>query len=457
VTGAEQVDVVVVGAGIGGLVVARAAAQAGRSVLVLEGRDAPGGSVRAHTVASVTLDAGAESFATRDGIVAELLADLGMADQICLPSDRGAWVELATGPRPMPRNGVLGLPAHLLAADVRHALGPVGTVRAGLDLVAPASLGAGADTLGGLVRARLGDRVLERLVRPLVAGIHSADPDTVPLGTLAPHLAAALPGSRGSLTRAVRAVQAATPSGSAVQGLTGGMHRLTAALVDELVAAGGRVSLRAPVSGYGPEPGGWRVEAADGPVHTRQLVLAAAAPDGRPGLGAAGMDPGAPAVLVTLVLDDARLDAAPRGTGVLVAPGAGGVRAKALTHATAKWAWLAEAAGPGRHVLRLSYGPAGPGVGELPADRAALVELALADAGALLGLALSAGSLVDHDVVRWTQALPRPSAAHRAAVAEVRTIVGQTDGLEVAGGWVAGSGLAAVVADARAAADRILG
>ena len=63
-------------------------------------------------------------------------------------------------------------------------------------------------------------------------------------------------------------------------------------------------------------------------------------------------------VLATLVVDSAELDAAPRGTGLLVAPGASGIRAKALTHATAKWAWLAEAAGPHRHVLRLSYNDA---------------------------------------------------------------------------------------------------
>ena len=50
--------------------------------------------------------------------------------------------------------------------------------------------------------------------------------------------------------------------------------------------------------------------------------------------------------LVTLVIDDLRLDAYPRGTGMLVAPGAG-LTAKAMTHATAKWSWLADEAGGG--------------------------------------------------------------------------------------------------------------
>lgn len=443
-------DVVVVGAGIGGLVVGRELAAAGRSVLVLDGRDAPGGSVRAHTVAGLRLDAGAESFATRGSIVAKLVGDLGLADDICLPAGVGAWVELPGGPRPMPTGGVLGLPAHPFAPQVRRTLGPLGSVRAALDLVAPARLGAGSGTLGALVRARMGDRVVDRMVRPVVGGIHGADPDQVTLAALAPHLTSALgaDGVRGSLTRAVRAVQAVAPSGSAVQGIAGGMHRLTDALTDGLRASGGELRVRTPATDIGAEPGGWFVASPDATWHTRTLVLAAPPPGALPGLGAVEADPGAPVVLVTLVLDDRRLDEAPRGTGVLVAPGVNGVRATALTHATAKWAWLAQAAGPGRHVLRLSY----KGLDDLPTDREALVALALADASRLLGVALDAADIVGHDVVRWTRALPRPSAAHLAAVTAVREAVAASPGLFVTGGWVAGSGLAAVVADARAAA-----
>ena len=102
------------------------------------------------------------------------------------------------------------------------------------------------------------------------------------------------------------------------------------------------------------------------------------------------------AVLIcTLVVDDHRLDAAPRGTGVLVSAHATGVRAKALTHATAKWPWLAELAGPGRHVLRLSYGR-GDGT-DLPAE-SELAAVALADAAELLGVALRPADVVDR---RW--------------------------------------------------------
>ena len=58
--------------------------------------------------------------------------------------------------------------------------------------------------------------------------------------------------------------------------------------------------------------------------------------------------------------------------------------------------------------------------------------------------------------MRWSQALPRPSAAHQAVVARSATAVTEHEGLAVCGAWVAGNGLASVVPDAAAAARSLL-
>src|SRR6478736_3301648 len=410
-------DAVVVGGGVAGLVAARELALAGLRPLVLEAWRSPGGVVGRHEVDGLALDAGAESFATRGGVVAALAEELGLADRVVTPEKHGAWVRLPGGAGPLPRTGLLGIPADPWAPDVRRTIGLAGSLRAALDRLLPARVGtADGTTLGALVRARAGRRVLDRLVRPVVAGVHAAEPDDVAADAVAPGLVAAVR-REGSLARGVTAQRALAPAGSAVAGFRGGLHVLVDALVADVLARGGSVRSGASVRAVARAAGGFDVT-VDGPDGSATLT--------------------APRLVV----------ATPRAVDLLVARGVAGVRAKALTHATAKWAWLAEAAGPGRHVVRLSYGRAGDDAGAgdgVPRDLDALTDLAVRDAAAVLGVPLRREQVRASARVRWRQGLPVPSAAHRETVRRVRDAVAAVPGLAVVGAWVSGNGLASVV------------
>lgn len=468
---------VVVGGGISGLLAARELARAGVRTTVLEASGDWGGCVGSHVVAGLTLDSGAESFATRSAAVAGLAGELGLGAQIVQPNPGGAWVQLPEGPRELPKTGVLGIPANPWDPEVRRSLGVIGSLRASLDALLPASVGTAADatSVADLVRARMGRRVLERLVAPVVGGVHSADPALLDVDMVAPGLRAGLR-THGSLAAAVAAqrrgaavgpaAQQGAPrpglqkAGAAVAGLRGGMHTLVSALLAELRGLDVTLLSGTRADAVQRIPGGWRVTAGGERFDAGRLVVAVEGPAAVgllagtiPALAALRPDAGPDVRLVTLVLDRPALDAAPRGTGVLVAPQSPGVRAKALTHATAKWAWLAERTAPGRHVLRLSYGR-----GEhLPAHGAAaapelrsdeeLFDAALEDASALLGVPLSRTDVAGWDVVRWSGALPFAALGHKRRVDEVRRLCAAEGNLAVVGGWLSGNGLAAIVAD----------
>ncbi|MGA7206658.1 MAG: FAD-dependent oxidoreductase, partial [Specibacter sp.] len=185
---------VVVGGGMSGLVAALDLQAAGWQVSIYDAASSWGGCVGVHEVAGVVLDSGAESFATRSTAVADLAAELGLVDSITTPDPSGAWVWLPEGPVPLPRTGVLGIPSDFHAPEVRAALGASGVLRAGLDAKMPSTVGTteAVSSVADLVRARMGRRVLERLVAPVVGGVHSADPEILDVDMVAPGLRAGI-------------------------------------------------------------------------------------------------------------------------------------------------------------------------------------------------------------------------------------------------------------------------
>jgi oxygen-dependent protoporphyrinogen oxidase len=413
-------DVVVVGGGIAGLVIARKLLIEGKSVTLLEAGDRLGGSVSRHVVGGIALDAGAESFATRGGTVEALVRDLGLGDEIVAPNPAGAWLQPAVGPAvPIPATSLLGIPGSPAAEDVIAVLGQKAALRAfALDAFLPGTVGSKATTLGELVRRRMGDDVVDKLVAPIVNGVHSASPDDLDLDRVAPHLRAALR-REGSLARAVRSLRVAAPAGTAVAGLRGGISRIVDELVADLERFGADIRFNTPVRSV-------TVGSAttDDDVLGGHIVVAAS------GVLAPLATPDRVVTLATLVVEQPLLDAAPRGTGLLVAKGAAGIRARALTHATAKWPWLAELA-DGRHVLRLSYGE----------DPSNLAEIARVDAAALLGVPIDPSSVVDFARVQWTRTTAVESAP---------------DGVTLVGEGIAGTGLANIIGHSLAQADAVV-
>ncbi|HEV7811546.1 MAG TPA: FAD-dependent oxidoreductase [Leifsonia sp.] len=504
---APPTRIVVIGGGMAGLVAARDCARPGFAVTLVEASGRLGGSVASLDVDGVTVDAGAESFATRGGHVAGLIEELGLTGDVVEPNPAGAWVRFGKQSAPLPRAGLLGIPSSPLATDVVRAIGWGGAWRAYLDRLMPVLKIGQERSLGVLVRKRMGAKVLERLVAPVATGVYSARPDDLDIDVVAPGLNSALT-RLGSLSGAVGELRSQAKAGSAVGGIRGGMWRLPEALAEQLRQAGADVRLDAPVvavvpceelsveqqveadlglgldldldlePGDGAEssvtalesiPGRWAVRLADGEELPADVVIVAVPASVALGILASASEDLAPlseldwpeassVELVTLVLTDDRLAEAPRGTGVLVADGEeSDVTAKAMTHSTAKWTWLAESVGEGRHVVRLSYGRAGKPSETATLTDAEMRDLAVTDAGKLLNIPLAASDVAGFARTRWTNALPHAALGEGDRIARVRAQVSGVEGLEVTGSWLTGTGLASVVPDAREVATRARG
>ncbi|WP_144793320.1 protoporphyrinogen oxidase [Microbacterium paludicola] len=467
--------VVIVGGGIGGLVAARECAKVGMQVTVLESEGELGGAIRRADLGGLTVDAGAESYATRGGHVRALLDELGLGDRIVTPNPAGAWLVGAPGvdAAPLPKGGILGIPVNPFADDVRRIIGWGGAWRAYVDRLRPPLTIGQERSLGTLVARRMGPKVRDMLVAPVTAGVYSADPDDVDTEIAAPGLNAALTRA-GSLSGGVaqliaeRADRAAKAPGSAVEGVAGGMSALVDALQADLQELGAVVRTGVPVTALSRAGDGWTVsiasvaadedeEPVEESITADAVIVATPEPGARtlldglvPGLGEPGEAP--QIEIVSLLLEAPVLDAQPRGTGVLTVPGSR--TAKALTHATAKWSWLREAAGT-RHVVRVSFGAQGEPAATAGLDDDAAARLALTEAEGMLGVPLPETALIASHRARFTQSQPSSLIGAADRRREVRKALQKVDGLAVVGAWLAGTGLAQVVPDAKAEADRL--
>jgi oxygen-dependent protoporphyrinogen oxidase len=464
--------VAVVGAGISGLAAAhrlRTLLGPSATVVVLEQRDRVGGVLRTVDLAGVPFDVGAEAFLARRPEVAALMAELGLSGELVTPTGAAPSLRAAGRTRPLPGGTLLGIPTS--AAKLDGLLSPTGLAAIAAEPTRPLRWEPGGDVaLGGLLRARFGDELADRLADPLLGGVYAGRVDALGLRPTVPALAAALDTGAPSLTAAADRASGAGASGGTPAGGAGGTPLAAAGpvfgavrggygrLLDALAtAAGADIRLGTTVRALSRLPGCWRLELGavgrSTALDVDAVVLAVAAPAvarlldavaPAAATAAAGIEL-ASSVVVALAYRPADAATLPATSGVLIASGEP-LAVKGVTHSSTKWAHLSP---DGLVRLRASLGRFGEAAA-LRVDDAELVARVRADLATLTGI--TAAPVATH-VQRWGGGLPQYGVGH---LDRVRAISDDLPaGLAVAGAALHGVGVPACIATAHAAAARV--
>jgi oxygen-dependent protoporphyrinogen oxidase len=442
--------VVVVGGGISGLAAAlavRSTAPPGTRVTVVEQSDRLGGKLRTGDLG----EEGAETFLVRAPEVVALARTVGL--DVVHPAVASASLLVDGALRPLPGGTLLGVPADPDAVEAAGVLpsDAVARLRAEPGTAGPGPLlGEDDVSVGALVRPRLGDAVVERLVDPLLGGVYAGRADALSVEVTVPTLAAAAR-EHGSLVEAARAARPAASAGPVFGTVPGGLSRL----VDAVAAAtGAEIRLGLPVRELRRTGSGWQlvVGSARNPelLEADAVVLAVPAAPAARLLG--GVSPAAAAEvgvleyasvgLVTLALADTEL---PAGSGLLV-PASEGLTVKAVTFLSQKWG----TAGP-LELVRASVGRYGEEtvLQRSDEDLAAVVR---DDVGRILGRPVTP---VETRVRRWGGALPQYAPGHLDRIRRARARLSTEGTLALAGAAYDGVGLPACVRSGTAAGTRV--
>lgn len=447
-------------------------------VVLLEASERLGGKVLTTAFAGGPVDLGPDQFLRRDPSTERLCRLLGLGDDLVAPGTGTAAVFTSGRPRQLPSGLVLGIPTDLAAlrasglvseAAVEYARGdskrrgPVlAASDAGFGDSGSLTLPSSERSAGAILRARLGDEIVDRLIDPLIGGINAGSLDNLSLGIVAPQVARALVGHRDVIAPLAASASAPSRGGpSPFIGIAGGLSRLVRGIEDELRQLGCDVRLSCPALRIRPANlrSGFVVETPEAEVESDAVVVALPArpaasvlrdlaPEASEHLGTIDY---ASVATVTFAFDRPMPSALAGWSGILV-PRVEGTLTTALSLLSQKWPWMSKESG-GSSLVRVSAGR------HLDTRVDSLSDNALCRvlAGELAQVSGMTAEPTKCLVQRWTEAFPQYAPGFSALVCALRRALGSRPGIELAGAALGGIGIPACITSGERAAEAVRG
>jgi oxygen-dependent protoporphyrinogen oxidase len=465
--------VIIVGGGIAGLAAAvhlkSGAAAQGKdvAVLLLEKDDRLGGKFITERVGPLIIEGGPDSFLPEKVWTVNLAHQLGLGSEMLSTNEqfKGTYLFSRRQLHPLPEGVMLMVPTMFWPMVTSHLISWPGKLRMGMEVLIPRRKNSADESLAEFVTRRLGRECLDKIAEPLVAGIHTSNPDNMSVLATFPRFAQ-MEQKSGSLILGMLSAMKNRPSVplpkpgaprmTFFMSFKNGMQTLSDACAEYL--GEGSVRTSASVRFVEPKRKGYTVILENGETLDADAVMLSTASfetarmimgfDTNLATQLNGIDWSSSAT-VSVAFRREDLSVPLKGFGFIV-PRTEGRRINAATYSSIKWSFRA----PDDHVLIRGF--VGGGHHEelvQNLDDAGLVKMVLEELDTIAGIRADA---MFSRVYRWVKGMPKYTVGHLDRMARIDRSLAAHPGLSCIGCSYKGLGIGDCIHEAQIAAEKVL-
>lgn len=447
--------VIVVGGGITGLCVAYELIKTlpPDQVLLIEKQRRLGGVILTEEKEGLLLEGGPDCLYAEKPWAVELAKEIGLGSDLIPPQEasKGTYILWKGKLHRLPEGFLLLVPRDLVAFLKTGLLSPWGKARVLIEPFIPPKRSSGDEDLASFVKRRLGKEVLERIVDPLIGGVHGTRASELSARAVLPRFVE-MEEKWGSLLKGIRHFKARPKGTLPFLSFKKGMGQLVDGLVERL--KGIPFVMGEGVRHIEASKGLFKVYTEKGVYEAERVVLAVPARHAREILGPSrpesfsllGMFKSVPTVVINMAWKEGDVLGA-KGHGFVVSPGEG-LKLKAVSFSSRKF----EGRAPKGILLMRLFFSQDEGIMELE-DRG-IYELALKELGGILRMKEEP---MFWKVYRWPEGLAQMRKGHLELVEGLRkALAREAKGVFVVGSSYDGIGIGDCVRGAKAIARQLL-
>lgn len=173
--------VAIIGGGISSLACAVMLKEAGIDFVIFEKEKELGGKIKTEYYNNFVIEAGPDSYLPEKFWSVQLIKKVGLEEEMLCSNDehKGTFIYSNGKLHPLPEGVMLMVPTMIMPLLKSSLISWPGKIRMGLELFIPPKKDDSDESLAQFVTRRLGRECLEKIAEPLVAGIHTSNPDNM--------------------------------------------------------------------------------------------------------------------------------------------------------------------------------------------------------------------------------------------------------------------------------------